>query len=89
MSKKILPPEYGIIGNIAIWIFGSFWFENRSESHPDSFYALIYPKYLWEFAPCGDFYSLTVMLNKAPCFLHRWLQRLLLGMKYRRVLTTK
>ena len=47
-------------------------------------YILRAPEYLWQMALTGD-YQLTFMLTAAPCFLHRWAQRLLLGIRYRRV----
>lgn len=72
-SKTILPQEYGWIGNAAIWVLGSFWWQYKTNAP------------LWECAPFGDYYILTFSTNKAPFFLRRWVQRILMGTKYRRV----
>ena len=42
------------------------------------------PESLWQMAPAGDFYF-TIYLPSAPCFVHRWAQTVLLGIRYRRV----
>jgi hypothetical protein len=42
-----------------------------------------YPAAIWEYAPTGDFYSLTIKVVAAPNALHRGLQRLAFGVRYR------
>ena len=42
-----------------------------------------YPAVIWEYAPTGDFYSLTIQVVAAPNALHRGLQRLAFGVRYR------
>ena len=49
-------------------------------------YILRIPEQLWQMTLTGD-YQLTFMLTAAPCFLHRWAQTLLLGIRYRRIRT--
>lgn len=39
----------------------------------------------WEYAPTGDFYTMTIRANKVPNILHRNIQRMVMGVKYRRV----
>ncbi len=48
---------------------------------PDSFYTCKATG--WQYAPTGDWYSMTVYINKAPNLAHRFMQRLLFGVKYR------
>lgn len=42
-----------------------------------------YPAVIWEYAPTGDFYSLTIQVVAAPNALHRGIQRLAFGVRYR------
>ena len=67
---------------IEIFLFGRRFGNTEGVKHGP--YTLRTPEHLWQMAPTGD-YQLTFMLTAAPCFLHRWAQRLLLGIRYRRV----
>lgn len=44
-------------------------------------------EYKWKVAPTGDFYDLTIMLREAPNAFHRFMQRMVLGIKYQKVCT--
>ena len=37
----------------------------------------------WEFAPTGDYFTMTIAATKVPNFVHRFLQRFILGIRYR------
>ena len=67
---------------IEIFLFGRRFGNTEGAKHGP--YILRTPEYLWHMAPTGN-YQLTFMLTAAPCFLHRWAQTLLLGIRYRRV----
>ena len=69
---------------IEIFLFGRRFGNTDGAKHGP--YILRAPEYLWQMAPTGN-YQLTFMLTAAPCFLHRWAQTLLLGIRYRRVPT--
>ena len=43
------------------------------------------PIYKWQCAPTGDFFALSLHFEKAPNAFHRLMQRLVLGIKYRRI----
>jgi len=38
----------------------------------------------WDFAPTGDYQTLTIKVKKAPNLIHRVLQYLFFGFKYRK-----
>jgi hypothetical protein len=43
------------------------------------------PEYKWECAPTGDFNTFRIMSATAPNAFHRLMQRLVLGVKYRKI----
>jgi len=43
-----------------------------------------YDNYYWDFAPTGDYQTLTIKVKKAPNLIHRALQYLFFGFKYRK-----
>lgn len=43
----------------------------------------VYPVPLWRIAPTGDFFTMTLETHRAPNLLHRKLQRLILGVKFK------
>ena len=44
-----------------------------------------FPEPKWDYAPTGDFYSLTIKVYSAPNAFHRFMQTLLFGVKYRKI----
>lgn len=42
-----------------------------------------YPAAIWEYAPTGDFFSLNIHVVAAPNVIHRGLQRVAFGVRYR------
>ena len=71
-----------LIDKIEIFIFGKRFGNAEGAKHGP--YILRVPEYLWQMSLTGSF-ELTFTLTTAPCFLHRWAQTLLLGIRYRRV----
>ena len=71
-----------LIDSIEIFIFGRRFGNEEGAKHGPS--ILRVPVYLWKMAPSGNF-EFTIDLTAAPCFLHRWAQTLMLGIRYRRV----
>ena len=67
---------------IEIFIFGRRFGNTEGAKHGP--YGLRLPEPLWKMAPSGNF-EFTIHLTKAPCFLHRWAQTIMLGIRYRRV----
>lgn len=67
---------------IEIFIFGKRFGNKEGAKHGP--YILRTPEYLWQMSLTGSF-ELTFSLTTAPCFLHRWAQTLMLGIRYRRV----
>ena len=71
-----------LIDSIEIFIFGRRFGNEEGAKHGP--YILRVPEYLWQMSLTGSF-ELTFTLTTAPCFLHRWAQTVLLGIRYRRV----
>ena len=67
---------------IEIFLFGGRFGNATGTKHGP--YILRVPEYLWQMSLTGSF-ELTFSLTTAPCFLHRWAQTLMLGIRYRRV----
>ena len=67
---------------LVIYIFGRRFGNTLGAKHGHCIFRL--PEPLWQMAPTGN-YEVTFMITAAPCFLHRWAQTLLLGIRYRRV----
>ena len=44
-----------------------------------------YPKPEWKMAPTGDFFSLTLHIHKAPNRFYRFMQRVILGIRYEKL----
>lgn len=42
-----------------------------------------YPAAMWEYAPTGDYFSITIQVVAAPNAIHRGFQRLAFGVRYR------
>ena len=68
--------------NIKIFLFGRRFKNEENAKHGPL--ILRFPEPIWEMAPSGSF-EFKVHLTAAPCFLHRWAQTVLLGIRYRRV----
>ena len=71
-----------LIDRIEIFLFGKRFGNTEGAKHGP--YILRVPECLWQMSLTGSF-ELTFMLTTAPCFLHRWAQRLMLGIRYRRM----
>jgi hypothetical protein len=67
---------------LEIYIFGKRFGNTNGAKHGP--YIRLTPEYLWEMSFTGSF-GVTFSLPTAPCFLHRWAQTVLLGIRYRRV----
>jgi hypothetical protein len=67
---------------LVIYIFGRRFRKATGAKHGP--YIRLTPEYLWEMSFTGSF-GVTFSLPSAPCFAHRWAQRILLGIRYRRV----
>jgi len=67
---------------LEIYIFGRRFGNTVGAKHGP--YILRASEYLWQMAPSGDFHF-SISLPTAPCFLHRWAQTVLLGIRYCRV----
>tara|TARA_R110000868_G_scaffold199910_1_gene447038 strand:- start:69 stop:326 length:258 start_codon:yes stop_codon:yes gene_type:complete len=67
---------------IEIFLFGKRFGNTEGAKHGP--YILRVPEYLWQMSLTGSF-ELTFTLTTAPCFLHRWAQTIMLGIRYRRV----
>ena len=66
------------------WITGRKPGNTRKDwKQGDAICLKLYPAAIWEFAPTGDFYSLTITVFAAPNVLHRGLQRLAFGVRHR------
>lgn len=52
-----------------------------AKSNGNAFQA--YPVPLWKIAPTGDFWTMTLESHCAPNIIHRILQRLILGVKFK------
>lgn len=48
-----------------------------------------YPAAIWEYAPTGDYFSITIQVVAAPNVIHRILQRIAFGVRYRLLPNTK
>ena len=64
---------------LVIFIFGRRFGNTVGAKHGP--YTLRVPECLWEMAPTGDYRSVTFTIQSAPCFLHRWAQTVLLGIR--------
>ena len=71
-----------LIDRIEIFIFGRRFGKTTGAKHGSSIFRL--PEPLWRMSLTGNF-EFTIHLTAAPCFLHRWGQTVLLGIRYRRV----
>tara|TARA_R110000868_G_scaffold57793_1_gene178377 strand:- start:154 stop:414 length:261 start_codon:yes stop_codon:yes gene_type:complete len=71
-----------VADNIEIFLFGKRFGNTEGAKHGP--YILRTPNCLWQMSLTGSF-ELTFTLTTAPCFLHRWAQTVLLGIRYRRV----
>jgi len=67
---------------LEIFLFGRRFGNTVGAKHGP--FILRAPEYLWQMSLTGSF-ELTFTLTTAPCFLHRWAQAVLLGIRYRRV----
>ena len=43
----------------------------------------VYPVPLWRIAPTGDFFTMTLETHRAPNLIHRMMQRLILGVRFK------
>ena len=50
-----------------------------------AFMAVEPPKAKWQMCPTGDWYGIVYSLPSAPNAFHRFMQGLILGMKWRRI----
>ena len=71
-----------LVDRIEIFIFGRRFGNTTGAKHGSSIFRL--PEPLWSMSLTGNF-EFTIHLTAAPCFLHRWGQTVLLGIRYRRV----
>jgi hypothetical protein len=49
----------------------------------DAIFLKRYPAAIWEYAPTGDFFSLKIHVVASPNVIHRGLQRVAFGVRYR------
>lgn len=70
--------------NIIIWILG--WYPGNTHRIEKNYKLKIthFPEILWSMTPVGDYFAVSFHICSAPCFIHRWLQNILLGIKYKR-----
>ena len=71
-----------LLDRIEIFLFGRRFGNKPGAKHGP--YTLRVPECLWQMAPTGDYHAVTFTIHAAPCFLHRWAQTVLLGIRYRR-----
>jgi len=43
----------------------------------------VFPVPIWRIAPTGDFWTMTLETHRAPNLIHRMMQRLILGVKFK------
>lgn len=68
---------------LLVWIIGFRPGNRRRDERHGVMRLQQWPEALWEYAPTGDFWSLTVSVAKVPCFPQRWMQRIAFGVRYR------
>ena len=74
----------GYVGEFFIWLFGRpLPYGKVVEKETFGLKLVVAPPNYWEMAPTGDFY-LTFHIPYAPNVIHRLMQRIILGIKYRR-----
>jgi len=69
---------------VIIWITGKDLFAPKGHKTGDIVFR-VYPAHLFEYAPTGDYFSLTISISSAPNALHRAMQRIAFGFKYRMI----
>lgn len=75
----------GAIGEIFLWLTGRPFDETKKKFDNGTLFVAVNPiAYYWQMSPTGDYSSMTVYLRYAPVFIHRWLQFVILGIRYRR-----
>jgi hypothetical protein len=72
------------MNNLIIYLLGYLPSNIRKDEKSGPMTIRTFPEPIWDCAPTGDYYSLTCRISRAPCFLHRWAQRIILGVRYRR-----
>ena len=87
MKNDNTPPGAGssdLLERIVVWLLGYRPGNTRSDKKHGPMTIRTWPEPIWDCAPCGDFYSVTYSIARAPFFLHRWAQTVILGVSYRR-----
>lgn len=70
------------LNTFIIWLTGKNLFIPKSSKTGGMVLNVIKPV-IFEYTPCGDWYSMTAHVTGAPNIIHRLLQRFILGVKYR------
>ena len=73
-----------LLDRFVVWLLGYRPGNTRSDKKNGPMTIRTWPEPIWDCAPCGDFYSVTYHIARAPFFLHRWAQTVILGVRYRR-----
>jgi hypothetical protein len=83
-TKNVVGVAHPRLVRLLTWLTGRKP-DNRREDYKQGGMVCLrkYPAAIWEYAPTGDFYSITVQVVAAPNALHRGLQCLAFGVRYR------
>ena len=69
-----------------IWITGKDLLKPKSKKVGEGEITIRGPDpAIFEYAPAGDYFSITFNITVAPNFIHRFLQRVCFGVKYRMI----
>jgi len=75
--------EYNDTDMLRLWLFGKSITIEVPNPDPNKLEIYNPPELLWSFAPTGDYYSFTLNIMSAPNILHRIMQRVFFGIKYK------
>lgn len=86
IQTKTSPPGKisAFLDRFVIWLLGYRPGNTANKKRCGPMTICTMPEPIWDCAPCGDFFSVTYSIARAPCFLHRWAQTVILGVRYRR-----
>jgi len=75
--------NYNDTDKLRLWLFGKAIKINVPENKDNIITIAPEIQMFWFFAPTGDFYALSITITSAPNIIHRIMQRVCFGMKYR------
>ncbi len=64
---------------------GIYEYKDLIVKNNDNFSHYLVPDNKWKMTPVGDFYALTFNLPCAPNAFHRFMQKVILGIKWERI----